>query len=146
MTTMATIWKSVWNFFSWTERPITRNLIGTICVTCRSKITEIVPIGNPTWPPPRHFGNVFGTSTPKWKDKLTQNLVGSINVTCRSNIAKQVPIGNPRRLQSWKSILFLFFCSEPKGQLTRNFVGSIGVTCILNTENITKIISIRNPR
>ena len=38
------------------------------------------------------------------------------------------------------------FSSEPKGQLTRNFVGSIGVTCILNTENITKIILIRNPR
>ena len=42
--------------------------------------------------------------------------------------------------------VFIFFSSEPKGQLTRNFVGSIGVTCILNTENVNKIISIRNPR
>ena len=30
---------------------LTRYLVGSIRVTCRSKIAKIVPIGNPRWPP-----------------------------------------------------------------------------------------------
>ena len=41
-------------FFTFSPEPkglLTLNLVGSIGVTCRSKIDKIVPIGNPRWPP-----------------------------------------------------------------------------------------------
>ena len=67
---------------------LSRNLVGIIEVTCRSKIAKIVPIGNTRWLP----------QLPSWKailnffswieGQLSWNLIGSIGVTFRSKIAK----------------------------------------------------------
>ena len=41
-------------FFASSPEPkgqLTPNLLGSIRVTCRSKVAKIVPIGNPRWPP-----------------------------------------------------------------------------------------------
>ena len=41
-------------FFASSPEPkgqLTRNLVGSIGVTCRSEIAKIVPIENPKWPP-----------------------------------------------------------------------------------------------
>ena len=41
-------------FFASSPEPkgqLTPNMLGSIGVTCRSKIAKIVPIGNPSWPP-----------------------------------------------------------------------------------------------
>ena len=68
--------------------------IGSIGVTCRSKIAKIVPIGHGRHG--SHLENLFFASSPEPKGQLTPNLLGSIGVTCRFKIAKIVPIGNPR--------------------------------------------------
>ena len=73
---------------------LTRYLVGSIGVTCRSKIAKIVPIRNPRYGD--HLENLFFASSPEPKDQLTSNLLGSIAVTCRSKLAKIMPIGNPR--------------------------------------------------
>ena len=39
---------------------LTSNLLGSIGVTCRSKIAKIMPIGNPRWPPwPPSWKSIF---------------------------------------------------------------------------------------
>ena len=45
---------------------ILKNLVGSIRVTCRSKIAKIFPIGNPRWPPYHggHLENLFFSSSP----------------------------------------------------------------------------------
>ena len=44
-------WKSVLNFFSWTERAIDSKFFGSIEVTGRSTVAKIILIGNPRWLP-----------------------------------------------------------------------------------------------
>ena len=44
-------WKSIFSFFSWIEGLLTLNMVGSIGVTCRSKIAKIITIGNPRWLP-----------------------------------------------------------------------------------------------
>ena len=65
---------------------LTRNLIGNIGATCRSKLTKIVPIGNPIWSPcPLSWKSVLLFSS--WtKRPVNSKLVGSIGATCRSKI------------------------------------------------------------
>ena len=50
-------------FFASSPEPkgqLTQNLLGSIRVTCRSKIAKIVPIGNPRWPPwPPSWKSIF---------------------------------------------------------------------------------------
>ena len=124
--------KSIFRCFSWTERSVDSKLVGSIWVTCRSKIAKIMPIVNPRWPPlrlswkscrseiqdgrhVRHLENLFFASSPEPKGQLTPNLLGSIRVTCRSKIAKIVPIWNPRWPPwppSWKSIFRFFSWTE----------------------------------
>ena len=70
---------------------LTRYLVGSIRVTCRSKIAKIMPIQDG-----RHLENLFFASSPETKDQLTPNLLGSIRATCRSNKVKIMSIGNPR--------------------------------------------------
>ena len=104
---------------------LTWYLVGSIWVTCRSKIAKIVPIGNPRWRPWRPSWisnrndfrsiNLFFASSPEPKGQLTPNLLGSIGVTCRSKMAKIVLIGNPRWppwQPSWKSIFCLLSWTE----------------------------------
>ena len=75
---------------------LTWNLVQSIGVTCRSKITQIVLIGNPKWRPwwPvwKSILNLF-----YWTKRATDSkFIGSIEVTCRSIVVKIVLIGNPR--------------------------------------------------
>ena len=72
---------------------LTQYLVGSIRVTCRSKIPKMVQLEIQDG---RHLENLFFASSPEPKGHLTPNLLGSIRVTCRSKIAKIVPIGNPR--------------------------------------------------
>ena len=98
MANMAAILKKL--FFASSPEPkgqLTPNLVGSIRVTCRSKIAKIVPIKNQHG---RHLENLFFASS-ELKGHLTQNLVGSIGVACRSKIAKIVLIVNPR-WPSWQ--------------------------------------------
>ena len=86
-------------FFASSPEPkgqLTPNWLGSIGVTCRSKIAKIVPIGNQDGCHGSHLENLFFASSPEPKGQLTPYLLGSIRVTCRSKIAKVVPIGNPR--------------------------------------------------
>ena len=50
-------WKSIFRLFSWTERPVDWNLVGSIGVTRRSKTAKIVPIVNRSWLPFRYCSN-----------------------------------------------------------------------------------------
>ena len=45
-------------------------MVGSIRVTCRSKIAKIVPIGNPRR---GHLENIFLASSPDPKSQLTEN-------------------------------------------------------------------------
>ena len=54
---------------------LTRNLVGSIGVTCRSKITKIVLIGNPRWQSWCDLENLFLFFSPELKGQLTRNLV-----------------------------------------------------------------------
>ena len=84
-------------FFASSPEPksqLTPNMVGSLGVTCRSKIAKIVQIGNPRW---LHLENLFFASFPEPKGQLTPNLLGSIGVTCiTSKITKIVLIVNPR--------------------------------------------------
>ena len=82
------------------------------------------------------FNPVFRLSTAKNEINLFNNHVLIVATVTFAPAGAMTPSAE----------FLLFFSSKPKGQLTRNCIGSIGVTCILNTENITKIILIRNPR
>ena len=90
---------------------LTRYLVGSIRVTCRSKIAKILPIGNPRWPP--SWKSIFRFFS---RNQLTPNLLGSIRATCRSNKVKIMSVGNPRWppwQPSWKSI-FRFYSLTQK--------------------------------
>ena len=53
------------NHFSWTKRAIYSNFIGSIEVTCRSKVAKILLTGSPKWPPSwKSILNVFS-----WTDR-----------------------------------------------------------------------------
>ena len=82
---------------------LTRYLEGSIRVTCRSKIANIV---RSEIQDGRHLENLFFASSPEPKGQLTSNLLGSIRVTCRSKIAKIVPIRNPRWMATVLKIYF----------------------------------------
>ena len=86
-------------FFASSPEPkgqLTPNLLGSIRVTCKSKIAKIVPIGNQDGRHGSHLEHLFFASTPKPKSQLTPNFVGSIGMTYRLKMAKIVPIANPR--------------------------------------------------
>ena len=57
-----------------------RNLVGSIGVTGRSKVGQIVSIGNPRWHS-GHLENLFFASSPEPKGQLTRTGVGSFGVT-----------------------------------------------------------------
>ena len=96
---------------------LTRNLVGSIGVTCRSKIAHIVAIGNPKlwlWRPSwKSVLNFFS-----WTERaIDTKFIGSIEVTCRSTVAKIILIGNPRWLPSCLCLLnfpatVLFTCMK----------------------------------
>ena len=75
------------NHFSWTKRAIYSNFIGSIEVTCRSKVAKILLTGSPKWPPswksilnffswtdrPNDldlFGNEVSDTRPSWSSCL----------------------------------------------------------------------------
>ena len=49
---------------------LTRNLVGSIVMICRSKKAKIVPIGNPGWSLGGHLENLFFASSPKLKKQI----------------------------------------------------------------------------
>ena len=51
---------------------LTRNLVGSIRVTCRWKITNIVPIRNPRWPP--SWKSIFCFSS--WTERPSDSKLG----------------------------------------------------------------------
>ena len=111
---------------------LTRNLVGSIGMTCRSKTDKIVLIRNPRWPP-CHLENLFRFFS--WTIWPIDFKLGRKH---RGDDGKS-------KMSTMSAILKLFFASSPvpKGQLTWNLVVSIGMTCRLK---MTKIILIRNPR
>ena len=131
--------------FAWGEssyRKLTRNMVGSIGVICRSKINKIDPIGSQRWSPWR----------PSWKSifrflfwterQLTWNAVGSIGANCRPKLIKILSIGKPRWPPSSKSIFR--FCSWTEKPIDfLNSVGSFEMTC---RSKIAKIVPIGNPR
>ena len=67
-------------FFASSPKPksqLTRNLVGSIRVTCRSKIAKIVRLEIQDG---RHLENLFFASSPAPKGQLIRNLVGGIGV------------------------------------------------------------------
>ena len=78
------------------EGQLTRNLVGSIRETCRSKKGKIFPLESQDGYHGGHLENLFLSSSPEPKGQLTLNLVGSIGVTFRSKIAKIDPMGNPK--------------------------------------------------
>ena len=77
---------------------LTRYLVGSIGVTCRTKMLKSFLSEIQDGRHGGHLENLRFVSSPEQKGQLTPNLVGSIGVTCRSKIAKIMPIGNPRWL------------------------------------------------
>ena len=80
-------------FFAFSPKPkcqLIQNLVGSIGVTYRSKIAEIVDGCHD-----HYLENLFFASSPDLKGQLTPNLVRSIRVTCRSKSAEIVLMGNP---------------------------------------------------
>ena len=53
---------------------LTRNLVGSIGMTCRSKIAKIVPIGNPDGCLCSHLENLFFATSPKLKKPVDSKL------------------------------------------------------------------------
>ena len=92
---------------------LTRNLVGSIEVTIRSRIAKIVPNRNPRWPVRPPFWRSI-LNFPWTERRMTRNLIGSIQANCRSNIVKIVPL-----VKIYFKRLFL----------TRNLVGCIRVPC-----------------
>ena len=66
---------------------LTRNFVGNIGVTCRTKIAKIVLSEIQDDRHESHLESLNFASSPELKGHLTRNLVGSIGVTCRSKIA-----------------------------------------------------------
>ena len=97
------------------SRKLTPDLVGSIRVTCRSKIAKICWLEIQDGHHGGHFENLFFASSPKPKSQLTWNLVGSIRVTYRSKMATIIPIENPGWppwRPSWKSICHFFSWTE----------------------------------
>ena len=81
--------------------------VGSIRVTCRSKIAQMVAIGNLKlrlwWPSWKSVLNFF-----PWTERaIDLKFIGSIEVTCSSTVAKIILIGNPRWLPSCLCLLYL---------------------------------------
>ena len=72
---------------------LTRKLVRSFGMTCRSKVAQIVLIGNPKWRPSwKSILNFFS-----WTERaIDSKFIGSIEVTCRSTVAKIVLIGDLR--------------------------------------------------
>ena len=86
-------------------------MLGSIGVTCRSKLAKIVPFGNLRWPPWQPTWKSIFCSISWPQSQLPPNKVGSIRVTYRSKIAEIVPNRYqrwPPWQPSWKSI-FCFY-------------------------------------
>ena len=83
-------WKSIFRFFSWTERPSDLKLGGNHPGECRLKTAEIFASEIQDGRHGGHLENLFFAS-PEPKDQLTWNSVGSIRVTCRATrpVARQ---------------------------------------------------------
>ena len=107
----------------------TRNLVGSIWVTCRSKIVKFVLIGNSIWPPQwpawKSILNFFWTvrSIDSILDRKYQGDLWIENSYYRSDRKSKMVT-----LAAMLKIYFELFYHEPKGQLTQNFIGSIEVT------------------
>ena len=119
-------WKSFMPFLALTERPTDRKIVRNIRATCRTKLAEIVPIGNPRWqklgPSWKSFLRFYS-----WNERSIDLKLGrSITVTCRSKIVKFCSIGYPR-WPSWTSTLN--FVSWTERLIDLNLVTSIRVTC-----------------
>ena len=119
---------------------LTRNMVGSIGVSCRPKITQIVQIGKlklrPSWPSWKSILNFFCGI----ERTIDSKFIGSIDVTCRSTVAKIILIGNPRWLPSCLCLLYfpatvLFTCIKSwffrnlLGQLPPNFTLILLVKC-----------------
>ena len=120
----------------------TRNSIGSIRVTCRSKLVKFVSIKIQD---SVILKNLFSTYSPETKGhlkgQLTRHLVGSIRKIYRVKMAHIISIWNPR----WASFenLFWLFSSELKGHLIRNLTGSSDMTPRSKTK--AKIVSVETP-
>ena len=131
-------WKSIFRFFSWTERPTDLKLVESTWVTCISKIAQNHSDRKSKM---ATIWNIIFRFYSWRKHHLTWNLIGSIRVTHRSKIAKIIllEIQDGRHSEN----LFCLLSLEPKGQLTLNLVGNVGATC---RSEIAKIVPIGNPR
>ena len=85
---------------------MTQNMVGSIGVTCRSKIAQIVLIRNPKWWPGQPPWKYFELFSPEPKGQLTQSSLEDRGVF-RSTEAKIVQIWNPRWPPS--CLCFLYF-------------------------------------
>ena len=106
------------DYSSYTLSQLTLNLVGSVRVTCRSKIAKIVLMGNPKWLPWWPSCKSIFLFFSQTKRPTDLKLGGSIRVTCRSKVSKIVLIRiqdghHGRHLEN----LFLS-SSEPKGQFT----------------------------
>ena len=122
---------------------LTRNLVGSIRVTCRSIIAKSFRSKIQDGRFGRHLENLIFASSPEPKSQLTRNLVGSIGVTCRSKIAKIVPIENPRWSPwqpSWKSIFrFYSWTERPTDfKLGRKYWGDVDLKQLLSLRWVTR--------
>ena len=91
---------------------LTRNLVGSIRVTCIIKLLKSFLSEIQDGRHDRYLGNLLWAFTPEPKGQLTRNLIESIKVICRYKIAKIIPAGNPKWPPSWKSILRFFSGTE----------------------------------
>ena len=124
---MAAILKIYFSLLLLNWKANSRNLVGSIRVTCRSKIAQMVAIGNLKlrlwWPSWKSVLNFF-----PWTERaIDLKFIGSIEVTCRSTVAKIILIGNPRWLPSCLCLLYfhatvLFTCI--KSWFFRNHLGN----------------------
>ena len=87
---------------------LTWNLVRIICVTCRSKIDQIIPIGNPRWLPWwTSWKSIFPFFS--WtKRPIDSNLVGSIGVTCRWKKSKNHS-DSKSKMVAMEAILKIYF-------------------------------------
>ena len=114
-------------------------MLGSISVTCRSKVAKIVLIGNPRWLPwPPSWKSIFRFS---WTQRpIDSKFSRNIGVTYRSKIAKD-GLSEIQDGRHGGHLENLFFASEPKGHLTPNLLGSIAETC---RSKVAKIVPIEN--
>ena len=72
--------------------PLTQNFVGSIEVTCRSKIAKIVPIVNPSWLPFRVCSNDHAqlTGMPYTFFKIKNCLNVDLFISCDDRIGKML--------------------------------------------------------